>query len=121
MSIIATARIFLERFTPESSIEVEKILQRNADFYSPSRKGRHWEGAFRTNRGFTLHDYRTEKVLYDCAQDLEELGLTTNDLPDCVLIATAQGGPEDLQFCESLVSAISKNLNGHTLGAVLGS
>ena len=103
MSTIATARIFLDRFTPESSIEVEKILQRYSDYCSRTRKGRHWEGAFRTNRGFILHVYRTEKVLYDCEQDLKELGLTAMDSPDCVLITTAQGGPEDLQFCQTLV------------------
>ena len=113
-----TAAVFLKT---EASTDVldqlDDELRSIATRIEPTRKGRDWRIWIKADGGpgdrpFDVHVWDTHDRLWDCQEDLEELGLEPSEVP--VYIAISAGGSErvDWNVMERLLASIALRFGG---------
>ena len=121
MSTIAISIVFLkETYGPAETVLLENILKRISNKVIGSRKGRYWEIA-NDNVVYYIDVRKTESRINDCEEELLELNLIPEEVPEVIFITSSLGRENDLAYCNLISNEIITNLNGITNGAVYSS
>ncbi len=112
------ASVYLRTELGESVLlGTDSLLRSVASKIETTRKGRcfHlWIDAESGDRGrpFCLEIWETQERLYDCQEDLHELGLSSSDVPTYIAISAGCNQPQDWQILRYLVELVAVKLNG---------
>ncbi|MEM7185993.1 MAG: hypothetical protein AAF466_04975 [Bacteroidota bacterium] len=74
-----------------------------------SRKGRHWEITFGRNEPglFTVDVHKTETYLWEVEEEMAEMGITTSEFPEVIVIVSNVGRMVDQRHCQMISDRIS--------------
>jgi hypothetical protein len=101
----------------EPLVELDAYLAGCAERVERTRKGRHWS-AWISGRPVAVRVERTEEVLWDCEDDLLELGLLPEDAPFRVVVCAGLDSPEDRAILHRLAQGLSALLDGQATAPI---
>ncbi|HAH48530.1 hypothetical protein [Gimesia sp.] len=114
MSIITASRVFLKRALGDSEVAtVERILNDQEGDVSGSTEDRHWE-LTKNQLIITVDVQPTENVVFECHEELQELGLQAADVPEVIIV---EGLAECSDVCRLIADRLAADLGGITRGA----
>ena len=113
-----TAAVFLKSEASGDVLdELDDELRSIATRIEPTRKGRAWTVWIKADcvpgdRPFDVHVWDTNDRLWDCQEDLEELGLEPSEVPAYIAIAAGCNEQVDWNVMESLLASIARRFGG---------
>ncbi|WP_417382023.1 hypothetical protein [Gimesia sp.] len=114
MPIITASRVFLKQSLGDSeAVQVERILEEQGGEVSSSPEDRHWK--LNKNQLIITVDLQpTENVLFECHEELQELGLQIEAVPEVIIV---EGLAECSELCRLIADRLAADLGGITRGA----
>ncbi len=114
MSIITASRVFLKCALGDSETStVARILEDQEGEVSSSPEDRHWK-LNKNQLIITVDIQPTENVLFECHEELQELGLQIEDVPEVIIV---EGLAECSDVCRLIADRLAADLGGITRGA----
>ena len=120
MSTIAIATIFIPKtYGPNDLVLIDDILTKWCDEVKGTKKGRFWE-TVKDNSVFTVDVRPTESKLLDYEDELLELDLLPEDVPETISIVSnnlSSDRDSNYYFVKLLADEIVNKLDGISNGA----
>lgn len=114
MSIITASRVFLKHALGDSeTVVVERILKDQEGEVSYAPEDRHWK-LNKNQLIITVDIQPTENVVFECHEELQELGLQVADVPEVIIV---EGLAECSDVCRQIAERLATELGGITRGA----